>query len=104
MFGVDLKGVLNWGIFGVELKGFGVELKGLWNWRVLVWNWGVFGVELKGVWNWGVYGTEGGGTEGFLVWNWGILGAEKVWSLFETDVLNWGGLCGTESFSSIFRK
>ena len=48
-------------------------------------------------------GTEGVcWSEGFLVWNWGILGTEKVWSLCGTDVLNWGGLCETEGYSSKF--
>ena len=56
-----------------------------------MWNWGGFGVELRGFWC---------GTEGFLVWNWGIFEAEKVWSRSGTDVLNWGGLCGTEGYSS----
>ena len=50
----------------------------------------VFGVELRGFWCW---------TEGFWVLNWGIPGAEKVWSLCGTNVLNWGGLCGTERYS-----
>ena len=47
-----------------------------------------------------------GRTEGFsalncpiLLLNWGILGAEKEWSLCGTDVLIWGGLCGTEEYS-----
>ena len=75
--------VWNWGVFGVELRGGGTE-------GFLVWNWGVFGVELRGFRCW---------TEGFLVWNWGIFGAEKVWSRSGTDVLNWGGLCGTEGYS-----
>ena len=44
-------------------------------------------------------------TEGFLVLNWGIFGAKKVWSLCGTDVLNWGGLCGTEGYSTkCYRK
>ena len=52
--------------------------------HVPVWNWGV--------WNWGVLGVE--------LWGFGVelkdFGAEEVWSLYATDVLNWGGLCGTE--------
>ena len=68
----------------------------------------ISGVERTRVLNWRVCGTDGFccGTEGFPVWNrgilvlnWGILGAEKVWSSCETDVLNWGGLCGTEGYS-----
>ena len=62
----------------VEQRGFWCGTEGL-----LVWNW------------------EGGGTEGFLVLNWGILGAEEVWSLCGTDVMNWGGLCGTEGYSDL---
>ena len=53
-------------------------------------NWGGFGVELRGFWYW---------TEGFMVLTWGILGAEKVSSLYGTDVSNWWGLCGTEGYS-----
>ena len=55
-------GLLNWGVFGVELRG--------WNWGLFfveirggVLNWGVFCVKLRGFWcgtegielNWGVY-------------------------------------------------
>ena len=71
----------NWGGFGVKLRGFecGTQ-KGL--------NWGVFGVELRGRWNWGVFGVE-----------LRILGAEKVSPLCGTDVLNLGGLWGTEGYS-----
>ena len=46
--------VLNWGVFGVELRNFGVELRdfGCWKGVVLVWN---RCVELRGsMWNWGV--------------------------------------------------
>ena len=39
-----LRGVLNWGVFSVELRG--------------VWNWGVFDKKLRGLLNWGVYDVE----------------------------------------------
>ena len=31
----------------------------------------------------------------------GVLGAQKVWSLYWTDVLNCEGLCGTKGYSDI---
>ena len=68
------EGVLNWG----ELRGFWCGTEG-------------FSVLTRGFWCW---------TEGFLVLNWWIFGAEKVWFLCGTDVLNWGGLCGTEWYST----
>ena len=61
VFGAELRDVLdwgdlvwNWGVFGVELRDFGVELRdfGCWKGLVLVWN---PCVNLRGsVWNWGV--------------------------------------------------
>ena len=126
--GVQLRGVLNWGVFGVKLRDFGcwkgvvfvlnwcVELRGVLNWRVFwfelrgvlksgVLNWA--GVQLRGVlnsegsWTEGCVKLRGCRTEGFLVLNWGILGAGKVWSLSWTNVMNSGGLCGTEGFSQL---
>ena len=47
----------NWGIFGVEMRGFWCGTEGLWDWKgvVLVWNWCF---ELRGsVLNWGVLGS-----------------------------------------------
>ena len=62
---------------GVELRGFWCRTEGFW-------------CSTEGLRCW---------TEGFLVLNWGISGAEKVWSWCWTDMLNWGGLCGTEGYS-----
>ena len=39
---------------------------------------------------------------GTLVLNWEILSAENEWSLCGTRMLNWGGLCGTEGYSSLW--
>ena len=39
VFGVELRGFLvwNWGVFGVEPRGFGVELRGFWCWTEGFW-------------------------------------------------------------------
>ena len=74
------KGVWNWRVFGVELRGvlfrgvFGVELRDFWcrTEEVLVLNWGVFGVKLRGGWNWAVLSVElrnfGVELRGFSCW------------------------------------
>ena len=58
---MELRDVLNWGIFNVELRGFWYGTEGS------VLNWGVFGVELR----------DFGGGKGMAF-------------LCGTDVLNWG--------------
>ena len=90
----ELKRVLNWGVFGVELREFFVELRGLRCWTERVLNWGLL------VWNWGEGGTEGFWcetvgfrcwTERFLVWK----GVVVVWNRcveLRGSVLNWRAL------------
>ena len=73
-----------------------------WTERFLVLNWGVFGAELKGVLNWGVsvWNWREGGTEGFLVWNWGGWNwGFLVWNRcveVRGSVWNWGLLLKTK--------
>ena len=76
-FWCETKGVLNWGVFNVELTGC-VELSGFWC--------GTEGcVELRGLLNWGIFGVE---LRDFGGW-------KGVARLCGTNVLNWGG-CGTK--------
>ena len=76
VFSVEHRGVWNWGVVGVELRGggggCGTEEFLVLNWGVC--NWGVLGVELRVFFRW---------TEGF--WGW-----KGVALLCRTDVLNWG--------------
>ena len=47
-FSLELGGVLNRRVFGVELRGFWCGTEGCVEQRVLLWNWRFFGVELRG--------------------------------------------------------
>ena len=49
----------------MELRGFGVELRGVLNWGFSVWKWGILEAKKSGsfVWNWCVELSGGCGTE-----------------------------------------
>ena len=81
--------VLDWGVLGVELRGFrcGTEGSLVLNWGGLVLNWGAFGVELR----------DYGGWKGVvLVWNWCVewwvclelRGTHRKWGLKFWIIIN----------------
>ena len=91
---VELRGVWNWGVFGVELLGFWCGTEGFWCWTEEC-------VELRGFWC---------GTEGCVELRGFRCGTECFWELKRSGpfVWNWcveltGFWCGTEGDPKIFQ-
>ena len=98
-WGVKLMSVVNWVVFGLELRGVWCGTEGfvelmaffVWNWEILEaekkWPFCVELICWTGVWNWGVF-------------NWGVSRVELrgFWCRTEKCVKLRGFWCGTDRF------